>query len=551
MNYELLRYHIEDLQPCEVIEYLRKSRSDDPSLSVEEVLERHEGILRDWAVNTLGQAIPEANIYREVLSGETISERPEIQKALKKIEVPTIRAILVVEPQRLSRGDLEDIGRLMKLIKYTNTLLITPVRIYDLQNRDDFDSLERELKRGNEFLEYTKTILNRGRLRSVSEGNYIGTVPPYGYDKVFVKVGKKKCPTLAINEEQADVVRMIFDMYVNQDMGCWNICYKLDELGIKPPKGKRWSANSLPDMLSNQHYIGKVVWNWRKTVTVVEDSEIIKTRPKAKEGDYLIYEGKHTAIITEEMFKAAQAKRGRKHRAKPSTKVRNPLASLLYCTCGRAMSLRTYKRPDGSERNAPRLLCDGQAFCGNGSALYTEILDQVKNTLRQSIEDFKVKLKNNESNSYKMHTTIITKLEKRIKELEKAELNLWNEKAQNRGTDDEMPDHIFKQLRDNIKAEQQEVSSNLAKAYDTMPTPIDYKERIATFKTALEALEDDAADAELQNRLLKSCIDKIIYSRQKPVRLTKKNIAEYNELELQTGGNWFAPPFELEIRLKV
>ena len=46
--------------------------------------------------------------------------------------------------------------------------------------------------------------------------------------------GKKKCPILVENPEEADVVRMIFDMYVNQDMGCTNICYKLDELGIKP-----------------------------------------------------------------------------------------------------------------------------------------------------------------------------------------------------------------------------------------------------------------------------------------------------------------------------
>lgn len=42
------------------------------------------------------------------------------------MESPRIRAILVVEPQRLTRGDLEDIGRMMKLLKHTHTLVLTP-----------------------------------------------------------------------------------------------------------------------------------------------------------------------------------------------------------------------------------------------------------------------------------------------------------------------------------------------------------------------------------------------------------------------------------------
>lgn len=77
-------------------------------------------------------------------------------------------------------------------------------------------SFERELKRGNEFLEYQKKIMNRGRLLSVQQGNYIGSVAPYGFNKIFVQDGKRKCPTLEIKEDEANVVRMIFDMYVKK-----------------------------------------------------------------------------------------------------------------------------------------------------------------------------------------------------------------------------------------------------------------------------------------------------------------------------------------------
>ena len=351
------------LSPAEILVYLRKSRSDDPTMSVEEVLAKHETILDEWAEKNLGERIPEGNKYREVVSGETIADRPEIQKILSRLESPRIKAILTVEVQRLSRGDLEDAGRLMKLLRYTNTIVITPQFTYNLADEYNRDIFERELKRGNEFLEYQKKIMNRGRLLSVSQGNYIASHPPYGYDRTVVMEGKKKCPTLKINEDQANVVRMVFDMYVNQNMGRINICHKLDSLGIKPLHSKYWSNSYLKDMLQNQHYIGKVIWNKRKTTPVVEDGEIIKKTPRSKEGEYLVYEGKHSAIISEELFHAAQEKMGRNHRAKPTTKIRNPLATLLYCQCGKAMTLRYYKNKDGSERCAPRLACSQQIHC--------------------------------------------------------------------------------------------------------------------------------------------------------------------------------------------
>ena len=115
--------------PEETLIYLRKSRSDDPLMTVEEVLSTHEKMLDDWAETTLGGVVPEENKYREVVSGETLKDRPEILRLLHEIENPKIKAVAVVEPQRLTRGDLEDIGRMMKLLKHTHTLVATPQRI--------------------------------------------------------------------------------------------------------------------------------------------------------------------------------------------------------------------------------------------------------------------------------------------------------------------------------------------------------------------------------------------------------------------------------------
>lgn len=545
--------HNIDFSPDEVFDYLRKSQADDPDLSVEEVLARHEAILDTWAERNLGAVVPEANKFREVVSGETIDGRPEMQRLLRAIESPRIKAILTVEVQRLSRGDLEDAGRLIKILRYTNTLVITTdgrsERIYDLRDEYDRDAFERELKRGNEFLEYQKKIMRRGRELSVSQGNYIGSRELYGYERTVVMDGKRKCPTLKEKKEEADVVRLIFDMYVNQDMGRHNICKYLDSIGIKPPRGEYWSPPSVRDLLMNVHYIGKVKWNASKTVLTIEDGEVKKSRPRAKVGEYLIYDGKHEAIVDEVIFKKAQEKIGRNSRTKAKTKVRNPLAGLVQCSCGRAMSYRTYIRKDGTERNAPRLLCDGQIHCGSGSCLYSEIEDRVVKILEQCIDDFEIRIKSKAGDSAKLHEQMIKNLQAKLKALEAKELAQWEAQA-SPNPDERMPAAIFKQLNAKLLQEKEEVNHALCELYESMPEPVDYSERLKTFQEALDALRDPAISAEVKNRLLKECIEVIEYTRERPERV-KRAPGEKKGTTLTRGGQWTDPPIELDVKLKI
>ena len=539
-----------DLSPEEILLYLRKSRTDDPTLDVEEILARHETILDEFSERTWGKKIPQSQKIREIVSGETIESRPELLRILKMIESPKIKALLLVEVQRLGRPDLEDIGRLSKLFRYTNTLVIPPQKTFDLRNEYDREAFERELMRGNEYLEYTKKIMSRGRLLSVQQGNFIGTKPPYGYDKDVIMEGKKKCHTLKINEAEANVVRMVFDMYVNQDMGRVNIAHHLNKLGVPTRTGALWTQDTLKTMLENEHYIGKVRWNWRKTVTVVEDGEIKKVRPKTEVGEYLVYDGKHSAIISEELFRAAREKQGRNHRAKPSTKVRNPLAGLLFCQCGRAMTLRTYTTHNAE----PRLLCGNQKYCGTTSCLYSEILDRVRDTLKQCIADFEIRIQNDDKTSQQLHENLIKRLKAKLEELNRKEISQWEKYSE-----ENMPKEIFDKLNEKVLKEKDEVQQALCKAYESMPEPIDYEEQLFRFKNALDALNDPDVPADKKNKLLKTCIERIDYHREKAVRIKSQQVRYYDpELKatrykspLKTGGNWTNPPIELDITLTV
>lgn len=532
----------EMFKPEEILDYLRKSQSDDPLLTVAEVLEKHEKILDEWDERYLEGKVPEKNRFREVVSGETIKERPEINKILRLIESPKYKAVKVVEPQRLTRGDLEDIGRLMKLLKLTNTYVITPERMYDLRDEYDWNAFEAELKRGNDYLKYTKKILLRGKLLSVSQGNYISSIPPYGYDKTYVMDGKKKCPTLKENPEQANIVRMIFDMYGNKGMGRTAICYKLDDLGVKPPKGKHWSKTGVREMLRNIHYIGKVKWNWRKTMEIVEDGEIKKIRPQGNIEEYLVYEGKHEGIVPKELFDKVQDRLGKNHRATVRVKLRNPFASLIFCrTCGKAIVLQA-----ALKNCAPRMCCSHQSRCGTGSCTFDEILEKVCAILEQCIEDFEVRINADTGDSIKFHNELIKNLEQKMKDLQAKELSQW-EMQSHPDPNKRMPQEIFQQLNEKLLHEKEEVQQALCKAYESMPEPVDYEEKVARFKDALNALRDPEADTVLKNELLKNCIERIEYYREKPQRISLKGKGTFP----MTASKWTSPPIELDVKLRI
>jgi len=409
-----------------------------------------------------------------------------------------------------------------------------------LRDEYDWNAFEAELKRGNDYLKYTKKILNRGKHLSIAQGNYIYSIPPYGFDKTYVMDGKKKCPTLKENPEQANAVRMIFDMYGNKGMGRTAICYRLDELGVKPPKGEHWAPTAIKEMLKNVHYIGKIKENYRPNVDIVEDGEIKKTRPTVSE--YVIYEGRHEGIVSQELFDKVQERIGKNHRATTRVKLRNPFASILHCrTCGSAVVLQAWKSNCGT-----RLCCSRQSRCGTGSCLYDEVVAQVCEVLEQCIEDFEVRIAADEGETIQLHAKHIKNLEQKMKDLQAKELAQWDAQSDPNPAK-RMPQEIFQQLNEKLLKEKDEVQQALCNALESMPEPIDYEEKVARFKDALAALRDPEADAVLKNELLKACIESIEYYREKPQRISMKGKGTFP----MTATKWTNPPIELDVKLKV
>ena len=169
--------------------YLRKSRADmEAELKGEgETLARHEHILLDLA-NSKNLKI--GKIYREIVSGETIEARPEMKKLLTDVKMGKWKGVLVVEVERLARGETMDQGIVAQAFKISETKIITPMKIYDPNNEFDEEYFEFGLFMSRREYKVINRRLQRGRLMSVNEGKYVGSVAPFGYDRVTIKGDK-------------------------------------------------------------------------------------------------------------------------------------------------------------------------------------------------------------------------------------------------------------------------------------------------------------------------------------------------------------------------
>ncbi len=475
--------------------YLRKSRQDDPNETVEEVLAKHEAILQEWALRELGHEIPEDCIYREVVSGESISERVKIQKVLSRVEDPTVVGVVCVDPQRLSRGDLMDCGTLINTFMYSKTFVATPVMTYDLSNKMERRFFQDELMRGRDYLDYVKEVLNRGKIASVKKGNFISSKPAFGFDKVTI--GKDH--TLVPNKD-ADVVRMIFDWYVNERVGYQEIANRLDDMGVKPVSTNRWVKNTIAQMLRNVQYDGKICYNRKKSVIVMKDGERKVSRPMAAEEDMIITEGKHPAIVDHELFMAAQEIINNNPRVKADKELRNAFAGIITCAgCGKHLYYNGY-----GGRRAGRLECRKKPAHFK-SAVYTEVVNAVTIALEQSeLPRLQALQKSNAGTSVAIQQQLLKNLEEEMKgyhEQEETQYELLETKKYTQ--------ELFDKRNAALRQKMTDCEARIKKARQAMPNAINYEEKTIQLKEAIQGLKDKSKKPEAQNRLLKDIIARI------------------------------------------
>lgn len=298
-------------------------------------------MLMDLA-DRMGIVIHEHDIYREIVSGESIEARPQMQRLLKAVEMRTYTAVLCIELERLSRGNGADQARILKAFQFSNTKIITLNKTYDLASDDEFDEEFFEFGLFMSRREY-KTIkrrLLRGRLQSQQEGYFTGSTLPFGYGKMKNPEGKGY---ILIQNEQTPILQMIFRRYASGDLLA-DIVQDLNTAGIQTAStlNAKWTTNRVRDMLRNRVYIGEINVNKYVKNRRMEDGRIIET--KRRNPDMQTVKGKHEPIIDMETWDKVQERFARfAPRTNIDRSLKNPLASIMRCAeCGKMMARRTY-----------------------------------------------------------------------------------------------------------------------------------------------------------------------------------------------------------------
>jgi len=328
--------------------YLRKSRMDPNDESIDETLNRHYDILHNFA-NEHKMEITE--IYKEVVSGDSLFTRPEMLRLLSNIESGLHPAVLCMAIDRLGRSSQKDGGIILETFKENDTAIITPQKTYNLKDEFDETSVEMQSFLARQELKSIKRRLSAGIRKSLEDGFHI-TEAPYGYERVYIN----KRPTLKINETEAEAVKIIFDMYINRSIGCGKISGLLNSMGYTTRKGNAFSRNSVNFILQNPIYTGKIVWNRKhrlKKKTLYDKNRYI-TNP---EDSWIVSEGIHSPIISNELFMKAQEIRLSRANPPISDRIlKNPFAGLVYCDiCGSAI----IRQSANSGKNIS-MLCPGK-----------------------------------------------------------------------------------------------------------------------------------------------------------------------------------------------
>lgn len=495
------------------IMYLRKSQKDNATKdeTVEETLARHEHQLQEYAFKEFGHYIEPDCIFREVISGgEDVSERMEFLKVLKLVEENEVSHCIFLDTARISRTGIYGAGDIINVFYYTNTLICTPSKTYDLSDEYDKKFLEMELLQSAEFLSYIKKIFKRGREHSVKNlGLFIGSVAPYGYNRKKLEKGF----TLEQNED-AKIVRLIFDMCL-EGKGSSFIANHLNEQEVKPAKNDEWTSSMVKTILYNITYAGMLTNGKRKVVKKIKNGKVIKTRPVNT--DHETYKGLHTGIVTLEEYYNAQ----RILKSHPSSKVpkhkelKNPLSGIIICgKCGRSIQRKQQRRNTGDDT----LFCALKS-CSNISNSLSEVEQDVLSKLKGYLKQFNHFLDNYEEETKKVVLGNLKMINNIQKDIDKLNIRLDSVMESY-----ELKDYTREQFLIR-KAKIEDSIQELLKKKNKLETN-KQEDKIIRYKKAIPKLSlcvnnYDSLSIENKNKLLKTIISKIEYVKTE--KSTKKN----------------------------
>lgn len=489
--------------------YLRKSRleAEAEAYGQGETLATHRKRLFSLAAQN-GHVI--SHVYEEIVSGETISARPQVQKMLADVSAGKYKGVYVTEVERLARGDSMDQGFVAHAFRESGTLIITPQKTYNPFDPSDETFFEFSLFMSRQEFKAIRRRMQSGIEQSFADGKYVGSRPAYGYRKV--KLPKEKGYTLEIHEEEGEIVRCIFDWYLHgldgRPAGLTIIANHL--LDIHAPtgdQGSTWRPCRIHRILTNPTYAGLLQRGLNKTVREVTPSGVVKKRVMQDSG--VRVKGLHPAIISMEDFEAVQEKLHTRDRHIPVRRgatIQNPFTGLLICSqCGHSMA-----HLPACGRQPAMFFCRTHD-CPTVRTYRGPVEDAVLDTLRSWLTDpgsMSLPPEADQSDVLQLQQALV-RIDKERKAVQHQIDRTRDLLEQDVYTVAEYTERytLHRSKLDALDADYQRIADELA-SRPTYCTPEELAPAI------LHLLEHyDESDAIQRNELMRTCVSKIIYSK--------------------------------------
>ena len=271
-------------------------------------------------------------------SGKSIEGRAEFKKMLEDIETNKdgISYVLVFKLSRFGRNAADVLNTLQFMQDYGVNLICVEDGIDSSKDAGKLMisvlSAVAEIERENILVQTME-----GRKQKAREGKWNGGFAPYGYKLVD--------GMLEIAEDEAEAVRIIFDKYVNTEMGSNGVAKYLEQQGINKKVRQNgsnplFSAHLVRIILDNPVYCGKIAYGRRKNEKVTGTRDKYRIVPQ---DEYMLFDGVHEAIVDEELWNKAHEKRlaqakKYEHVNKGKDEKIHLLSGLLRCpVCGAGM----------------------------------------------------------------------------------------------------------------------------------------------------------------------------------------------------------------------
>ena len=171
------------------------------------------------------------------------------------------------------------------------------------------------------------------------------------------------------------------------------------------------------------------------------------------------------------------------------------------------MTYRTYKR-SGVPRSAPRLICDNQIHCGTKSSTFSDVYNILIDILESTVHDFEFKAEEDNGNARIEYDRMISDAENELRTIDAREEELYDYLEEGLYSKE-----IFLKRMSKYQDKRSELEKRLSFLRDKSAQPVDYHEKIRTFRHVIDSLNDNNATAKHKNNLLKQIIKRIEYSR--------------------------------------